>query len=181
MTSPQKEDYFLKAAFCMCFPITHLANRKRSLAGSDGCWPKTAPIPLYSDKWQARLWKPNPLKRERKLGIIRVTKLCWRDKISKNSKEQIRHRGQVTIWVNGAGRRIELAWWEVGKERESKHVLLLTTGTLVLTWRPQQSFLRLALIASWKSRLFYYLFKQQCESHMIFVFSVIRLQFDIYC
>lgn len=71
LTPPQKEDYFLKAAFCRCFPITHRANRKRSLAGLDGCWPKTAPIPLYSDKWQASLWKANPLKRERKLGIIR--------------------------------------------------------------------------------------------------------------
>lgn len=64
----------------MHFPITHLANRKESQTGLDACWPKTAPIPLRSDKWPTRksgsLWTRE---RGRELGMIKVTKFCWRD------------------------------------------------------------------------------------------------------
>lgn len=66
----------------MHFPITHLANRKESQTGLDA-WPKTAPVPLCSDKWpiskSGSLWTIEGELDQ--LEMIRVTQFCSRDRI----------------------------------------------------------------------------------------------------
>lgn len=88
-----KEDCFPASGFCThigcTFPITHLANRKESQTRLD-LWPKTATIPLCSDKWP---WVFGPQEEEEHilLEMIKVKQFCLRDKISETMETRLNH------------------------------------------------------------------------------------------
>lgn len=66
--------------------------------------------------------------------MIRVTQFCSGDTISETVENRSDDSDSENYLVSGGGSGAQQIWRiEVGKERETMHVPLLTTGTSVLT------------------------------------------------